>query len=42
MKLVVITGSPHKRGTSALLAEEFIKGAKGEKTYLSAILNLKG
>lgn len=28
MKLVVITGSPHKRGTSALLAEEFIKGAK--------------
>ena len=28
MKLVVITGSPHRQGTSARLAEEFIKGAK--------------
>ena len=27
MKIVVITGSPHKNGTSALLAAEFIKGA---------------
>lgn len=29
MKIVVITGSPHKKGTSALLADEFIKGAVG-------------
>ena len=28
MKIVVITGSPHKNGTSALLADEFIRGAK--------------
>lgn len=28
MKIVVITGSPHKKGTSALLADEFIRGAK--------------
>ena len=28
MKVVVITGSPHKRGTSALLADEFIRGAR--------------
>lgn len=27
MKILVITGSPHKAGTSALLAEQFIKGA---------------
>lgn len=27
MKIVVITGSPHKQGTSALLAGEFIRGA---------------
>lgn len=27
MKIVVITGSPHKNGTSALLADEFIRGA---------------
>lgn len=27
MKIVVITGSPHKAGTSALLAEKFISGA---------------
>lgn len=27
MKIVIITGSPHKKGTSALLADEFIKGA---------------
>lgn len=27
MKIVVITGSPHKDGTSALMAGEFIKGA---------------
>lgn len=27
MKIVMITGSPHKKGTSALLASEFTKGA---------------
>lgn len=27
MKIFVITGSPHKYGTSALLADQFIKGA---------------
>lgn len=28
MKIVVITGSPHKNGTSFLLTDQFIKGAK--------------
>lgn len=28
MKIVVLTGSPHKQGTSGLLAEKFIEGAK--------------
>ncbi len=28
MKIVVITGSPRRKGTSALLADEFIRGAK--------------
>ena len=28
MKVTVITGSPHKRGTSALLADRFIQGAQ--------------
>ncbi len=28
MKVTVITGSPHKNGTSALLADEFIHGAQ--------------
>ena len=28
MYIVMITGSPHKNGTSALLADEFIKGAE--------------
>ena len=28
MKVTVITGSPHKKGTSALLANEFIRGAQ--------------
>ena len=28
MKVLVITGSPHKNGTTAALADEFIKGAK--------------
>lgn len=27
MRIVVLTGSPHKEGTSALLADEFIRGA---------------
>lgn len=35
MKVTVITGSPHKNGTSALLADEFIRGAQeaGWKTF---------
>jgi len=28
MKVLVITGSPHKNGTSAVLAQQFIKGAE--------------
>ena len=28
MKVTVITGSPHRKGTSALLADEFIRGAR--------------
>ena len=28
MKIVVMTGSPHRNGTSALLADEFIRGAR--------------
>ncbi len=28
MKVLVITGSPHKNGTSAVLAKQFIKGAE--------------
>lgn len=28
MKIVVLTGSPHKTGASSLLADNFIKGAK--------------
>lgn len=35
MKVTVITGSPHRKGTSALLADEFIRGAReaGWDTY---------
>jgi len=35
MKITVITGSPHKRGTSSLLADEFIRGAEisGHKVF---------
>lgn len=28
MKVLVLTGSPHKNGTSALLADEFIRGVR--------------
>ena len=28
IEILVITGSPHKKGTSALLTDEFIRGAK--------------
>lgn len=28
MKIVVVTGSPHKLGTTALLADNFIEGAQ--------------
>lgn len=30
MKIVMITGSPHKSGTTAVLTEEFSKGAKSK------------
>lgn len=30
LKIVVITGSPHRNGTSALLADNFIKGAQSK------------
>ncbi len=30
MKIVILTGSPHEKGTSALLTDEFIAGAKGK------------
>ena len=35
MKVVVITGSAHKNGTSAYLAEQFIRGAeeKGHEVF---------
>ena len=35
MKITVITGSPHKAGTSALLADKFIVGAEknGHKVF---------
>ena len=35
MKILVMTGSPHKDGTSALLADKFIEGAKeaGHEIY---------
>lgn len=35
MKVVLITGSPHKRGTTALMAEHFMKGAQeaGHEVY---------
>lgn len=31
MEIVVLTGSPHKQGTSFVLAQEFIKGAEAKK-----------
>lgn len=42
MKIVVITGSPHKAGTSALLADKFIEGATnaGHEVF-RLILHLK-
>ncbi|MCH4166319.1 MAG: flavodoxin family protein [Megasphaera sp.] len=35
MKIVVLTGSPHRKGTSALLADNFIAGAEaaGHQVY---------
>lgn len=33
MKIVILTGSPHKNGTSNTLVDEFIKGAS-EKGHL--------
>ena len=28
MKIVILEGSPHKKGSSNMLAEQFVKGAK--------------
>ena len=38
MKILVITGSPHRRGTSMLLADEFSAGA--EAATASAAMGL--
>lgn len=35
MKVLVLTGSAHKKGTSALLADEFIRGAKESGNQVS-------
>lgn len=44
MKIVILTGSPHKNGTSNTLVDEFIKGAseKGHliKRYDTAFLDI--
>lgn len=40
MKVLVITGSPHKSGTTAALADEFIKGAKESVTRLTVLTRL--
>lgn len=46
MKAVILTGSPHKKGTSALLADEFIRGLHetGHETFRfdAAFSNVKG
>ncbi len=39
MKIVVLEGSPHKKGSSNLLAEQFIKGAK-EAGHSVTVLDL--
>lgn len=40
MHIVMITGSPHKKGTSALLADEFIRGQKKKETLFIALILL--
>ena len=30
MNIVVLTGSPHRNGTTSVLAEQFIKGAESK------------
>jgi multimeric flavodoxin WrbA len=35
MKILVFTGSPHKQGTTALLADEFIRGAQENGNEIS-------
>ncbi|VBB04896.1 Hypothetical protein LUCI_0102 [Lucifera butyrica] len=41
MKVTVITGSPHKNGTSAILADKFIEGAKDAGHEVMYQLHLK-
>ena len=38
MKIVVVTGSPHKSGTTALLADKFIEGAKVQVMKFSGLM----
>ena len=40
MYIVMITGSPHRHGTSALLADEFIRGATESGTLFFASMLL--
>ena len=44
MKIAVLTGSPHKNGTTALLADRFIEGARAMRapkdTKFTALMRL--
>lgn len=40
MKIVVLKGSPHKKGSSNLLAEQFVKGAKSASKFTDEAYNL--
>ena len=42
MKVTVITGSPHKKGTSAPLADEFIRGAQEALLDTCAVYAVEG
>ena len=39
MYIVMITGSPHRHGTSALLADEFIRGVKCYTNVVTVVAN---
>ena len=40
MHIVAVTGSPHRHGTSALLADEFVRGATKVGTLFFASMPL--